>query len=166
METIYELIKKHSDGKGEGVMWKTVMMVSDAVEKKMSPEDKQELMRSIYGEMSSGHYDEMFAKEDVKKMYYIDEAGKKQYAPYWTEEQVREVYDGVVDDIPEEYNFWDFFVTMNMSLSDNRKILREWFPDATSEQINKKVTDLAVNWLNDEDIDCRAKVWKYLESMK
>ena len=163
METIYELIKKHSDGKGEGVMWKTVQMVSDAVEKKMTPEDKLSLMRSIYGEMANGHYDEMFAKEDVKKMYYVDDSGKKQFAPYWTKEQVREVYESVVDDIPSEYNFWDFYVALQMQKADMCQMLKKWYPDATPEDMTKKLVDLAVNWMDDPDSPHgEKKVWSYL----
>ena len=97
-------------------------------------------------------------------MYYVGTDGKKHYAPYWTEDQVKEVYDSVKADI-KAYNMWDFFVTLNMIKSDNCPLMGRWFPDATQEVMDKKFVDLAVNWLRDEDYRWpNEKIWHYLNS--
>ena len=162
MKNIYDLIKTYSGGKGEAVMWKSVKIISDAVEEHMSDEDKNALARKIYCSMAGGHYNEMFAMEDVAKMYYTDEKGANIFAPYWTHEQVRSVYDTVRNMIPN-YNMWDFYVVMNMIKSDNCLMFRKWFPEYTNEQLTEKLVEASVNWLIDDDNPYGTeKVWKYL----
>lgn len=165
METLYELIKKHSEGKGEDVMWKTVKVVSEAVEDNMSPDERRTLIRDIYGEMSHGHYDEEFAMMDVKDMYYTDESGERHYAPYWSPEQIKPTYEKVKAQIPD-YNMWDWFVLMQMQKSDMYPLLKKWYPNGTPEEMTEKVIELSVNWLKDEDLECTSKVWRYLDAMK
>lgn len=160
---LYDFTKKYGEGKGESMMWKTVHVISDAIEKDMDPEAKENLMRRLYEAMTEGHYDEHFAKMDVAKMYYTDDAGQKKYAPYWSDEQVKAVYDSVHTLIPDEYNFWDFYVTLQMIKSDYCPLLRKWFPNATPEEMDKKLVELAINWLNDSDNPFGdEKIWKYL----
>ena len=83
---LYDLIKKYGEGRGEAMMWKAVSVISDAVDSYMPEEEKDALVRRVYGEMSDGHYNEEFAREDIKKMYYTDRDGNKHYAPYWTDD--------------------------------------------------------------------------------
>ena len=163
MESPLQFIKKYGEGKGEAMMWKSVEIISDALDKHMDEATRTALTRRLYGEMAGGHYDEAFAKEDVKKMYYTDSDGQKKYAPYWTDEQVREVYNSVKAEVPKAYNFWDFYVALQMIKSDNCPLMRKWFPDATPEDMNKKFVDLTLNWLKDEDNPFGSeKVWGYL----
>lgn len=163
MESLLQFIKKYGEGKGEAMMWKSVEIISDSLDKHMDEATRTALTRRIYGEMAGGHYDESFAKEDVKKMYYIDTDGQKKYAPYWTDEQVREVYNSVKAEVPKAYNFWDFYVALQMIKSDNCPLMRKWFPDATPEDMDKKFVELTLNWLKDEDNPFGSeKVWGYL----
>lgn len=163
MESLLQFIKKYGEGKGEAMMWKSVEIISDALDKHMDEATRTALTRRLYGEMAGGHYDESFAKEDVKKMYYTDTDGQKKYAPYWTDEQVREVYNSVKAEVPKAYNFWDFYVALQMIKSDNCPLMRKWFPDATPEDMDKKFVELTLNWLKDEDNPFGSeKVWGYL----
>lgn len=162
MESLYNLIKKYGTGKGEPVMWKSVRVISEAVDKNMDDKAKEDLERKIYAEMSGGHYDEEFALEDVKHMYYVDERGERHYAPYWTPEQVEGVYNSVRSEIPD-YNMWDFYVVLQMQKSDLCPMLKKWFPGATDEQMTQKVVEAAVNWLVDDDNPYgQEKIWRYL----
>ena len=92
---LYELTKKYGAGKGEDMMWKAVASISEAVEKFMPADQKHELMRKIYGDMSGGHYNEEFAAADIAKMYYTDRNGEKHAAPYWPSGTVREIYESI-----------------------------------------------------------------------
>ena len=150
-------------GQGEGMMWESVRVISDAIERGMSDKDKQALFSELYGMLSGGHYDEERAVEAVAKMYYTDRDREKRYAPYWTIPQIDEIYESVSGDIPSAYNGWDFYVTFNMVASDNWRLLHEWWPNITQEQFADKITDLTVNWLSDEDNPWGdKKIWGYL----
>ena len=144
-------------------MWTTVKIVSDAIDKSMDDASKHHLMRSVYGGMSGGHYNEHFAKEDVAKMYYTDANGEVHHAPYWTEGQVEAVYESVRSSFPKEYNMWDFYVALNMEKSDKCPLYKKWFPNATPEDMDKKFIESAINWLNDPDNPYgNSKVWGYM----
>ena len=161
--TLYDLTKKYGEGKGEAMMWSTLRTVSDTVEQSMDKAAKDKMLRCLYEQMSKGHYDQDYAMADVAKMYYTDEKGEKHYAPYWTEPQVREVYELVKKDIPASYNFWDFYVALQMIKSDNCPMLRRWYPNITPEEMEKKIVEMTVNWLNDADNPYGDhKVWGYL----
>lgn len=160
--TLYELTKKYGSGKGENMMWMTVEVISDAVETSMDPEAKERLMRDVYSKMSGHHYNEEYALEDVAKMYYKDGNGKEIHAPYWTVQQVKEVYDTVSGKIPE-YTFWDFYVTLQMTKADNCPLVMRWFPNSTPEERDKMLVEMAVNWLADPDYPHQGeKIWRYL----
>lgn len=113
--------------------------------------------------MSNGHYNEEYALQDAAKMYYTDASGNKKYAPYWTPEQIKSVYDSVRSRIPSEYNMWDFYVALNMAKSDNCPMYRKWFPGASAEDMDEHFIDAAINWLDDDDNPYGTeKAWKYL----
>ena len=161
------MTKRLGKGQGEGMMWETVRIISDAIDKDMSDKGKEALYAKMYGALSGGHYDEEHAMEAVSKMYYVDKDGNKRYAPYWTIPQVQDVYENVKDRIPSEYNEWDFFVTMQMEMSDKRMLLESWWPGISGDEIAEKVADLSVCWLNDPDNPYGTKkVWGYLHGGK
>ena len=161
MQTIYELIKEHSAGKGEDVMWKSTAIISDAIEHSMPEEAKRKLHDALFGLMSDGHYDKEMAFADVSKMYYVDSAGVKHMAPYLTETVVKEEYDKVSAKIPA-YNEWDFYVTMHMIVSDNHNLLERWFPGEPQEERIRKYVEMSVNWLADDDWPSTDRIWAYL----
>jgi hypothetical protein len=161
--TLFEMTKKFGEGKGEDVMWSTLKTVSEAIEQSMDEKAKDKLMRDLYGQMAGGHYNQEYAMADVQKMYYVDAAGMKHQAPYWTEAQVREVYESVKKELPPHYNFWDFYVALQMQRSDSYSLIKKWYPNATPEELDKKLVDMAVNWLNDPDNPYRDhKIWGYM----
>ena len=161
--TLYDLMKKYGTGKGEDMMWKTLKIVSDHIDVSMDDEHVKRMMRELYGTMSSGHYNQEYALEDVSEMYYIDPNGNKQKAPYWSEEATKSVYEKYKREIPQDYNCWDFYVTMNMMKADNCPLLHRWFPNGNDADFEMKYIELAINYLNDMDNPYGfAKIWNYL----
>lgn len=158
---LYELIKNNSNGKGDGVMWNSVEMISKFIDEHFSEEQKEKLMADVFCLMSDGHFDEYFAEKAIKKMYYQDKGGRKHYAPYWTDDQVEDIYDSIKSRIPN-YNLYDFMVTFNMIASDNWCLLHDWYQEITPDMMAKKVTDMALNWLDDNDWPTKSKIWDYL----
>lgn len=162
MMTLYELTKKYGEGKGESAMWSALSAVSEAVENSMDADARRDLLQKVYAGMSGHHYNEEFAMDDVAKMYYKGADGKEHHAPYWTVDQVKAVYDNVARSIPD-YNFWDFFVTLQMIKADNCPLIMRWFPGATPEERDKMLVEMAVNFLDDPDSkDAGHKIWSYL----
>ena len=160
--TLYELTKTYGDGKGESMMWATVKHISDAVEESMDAKSRHDLKKGIYAMMVGGHYDRDYAIQDTAKMYYKDKSGNRHAAPYWTEQQVREIYEQISGEIPE-YNFWDFFVALNMIKSDYCPLLDKWFPGIAPEEKDERFVELTLNWLKDEDNPYgSSKIWSYL----
>lgn len=163
MMTLCELTKKYGEGKGEAMMWKTIKVVSDAVEANMDDEAKKSLMREVLGAMSDGHYSEESAMADIETMYYKDATGKIHYAPLWTKEAVEDLFEKHKSEIPD-YNKWDFFVTMNMLGTDNWCMLKKWFPNDDDTNTSLKIADMAVTWLKDEDWPTKTKIWDYISA--
>ena len=116
----------------------------------------------MYYSVNGGHFDKAFAEDAISRFYYVDLNGVKHQAPYWTESEVRALYDGVRSKIPA-YNFHDFEVTLNMVKSDNCNKLRRWFPQITDKDMVNKLVDEAINYLDDEDNPYGTeKIWKYI----
>ena len=156
------MIKTYGKGKGEDMMWKSVHIISDTVEKNFTDEQKNKLNMDIYGLMSDGHFNEWYAKEMIYKMFYVDKNGKEHYAPYWPQDAVHELYEKSKAKIPSTYNVWDWCVTFNMIASDNWNLYHEWWPEITEAGFAQKVTDATVNWLHDPDYPSKSKIWDYL----
>lgn len=163
--TILELIKKYGKGKGESSMWDSITMLSEEIEDMATDKDKSRILKKMYSIMQGGHYDEYFANEQMKKMFYLDKEKKEHYAPYWNEDKLRSIYDRWRNKIPSPYNFWDFAVTLNMIWSDNITMLKEWFEGATDEELEEKAAEMSTNWLDDKDNPFGDyKVWGYFNS--
>ena len=162
--TLYELTKKYGEGKGEQTMWSTMAIVSDTIEAVMTEPEKEALIRKVYGVMSGRHYNEDFAHQDIAKMYYVGKNREKHYGPYWSDQDLRSLYEMHRAEIPA-YNCWDWAVTMSMIKSDYCPLLSEWFPGDDEEMRNERIVRLAVNWLQDADNPFGdTKIWSYLNS--
>ena len=75
MNSLFETIKKYGSGNGEEMMWESVKLISEAVERAMPEAAKDKLVSDVYGLMSGKHYNEEYAMRCVSKMYYVDGGG-------------------------------------------------------------------------------------------
>ena len=118
MMTIYDLVEKYGKGQGEGKMWASVAVMSDALEP-MKETDKEGywcIMRKMYGVMSDGHYNEEFAMYDVSAIEYTGKNGDKKKGGYWSAEQVEEATRNFR--FPSGVTKWDKYVAFNLMYSD------------------------------------------------
>lgn len=160
-----DLIKKYGEGKGTDVMWESVGLISEMLDEKLTPEEMNCLEKKMYAMMQGEHYDDYFAKKQVEHMYYTDEKGVKHNAPYWTDDEVKQVYTAYKAKLKGEVTFWDFYVALNMIKSDNCNLFHEWWPEADMAVLTQKIAEMTVNWLNDEDApQGEAKIWRYFNS--
>ena len=108
------------------------------------------------------HYNEAFGMWRIEQMYYKDKQGNVHRAPHWTKEQYKAAYDSVKGKIPSTYNCWDLAVTLEMNFTDSINLYKSWWPEATQEQLDTKVIESAINYLNDDD-DPDCKIWHRFE---
>ena len=108
------------------------------------------------------HYNESFGMWRIEQMFYKDKQGNVHHAPHWTKEQYKAAYDKVKSQIPASYNCWDLAVTLEMNFTDSINLYRAWWPEATQEQLDTKVVESAINYLNDDD-DPDCKIWHRFE---
>lgn len=163
--TIYDLVKKYGKGKGETVMWDATRMMSDALKpmKETDPDHYWHLVKQMYALMNGPHFDEDFGRWQISQMHFTDKAGKQHHAPYWTDAQMQAVYEAHKSKLKQpSYTCWDFAVVLNMIKSDNWCLYRSWWPEATDADLDNKVFESAVNYLNDEDYPQKdGKIWHY-----
>ena len=161
---IYNILKEGLRGEGSDKMWCTTKILSDAIEDYVPEKQKEAIKTKVYYSTFGGHFNRDFADSAVSKFYYVDLTGVKHQAPYWTEPEVKEIYESVKAKIPA-YNFYDFEVTLNMVKSDNCNKLKKWFPQATDKELLDRLIEEAVNYLVDDDNPYGTeKIWKYLNS--
>ena len=164
MMTVYNILKEGLKGEGSDKMWCTTKILSDAVDSYVPEKQKEHLLNKIYYSMNGGHFNKESADRAMSKFYYVDASGNRHEGPYWTESEVKPLYDGVKSRIPS-YNFYDFEVTLNMVKSDNCMKLKRWFPDESESELLDRYVEEAVNYLDDDDNPYGTeKIWKYLNS--
>ena len=96
-------------------------------------------------------------------MYYLD-GKEKVYAPYWMQGEIEKLYDQVKNEI-NDYNLWDFYVTMNMIMSDNYPLLIKRYPESSKDEKTNIILEDSINYLNDEDNPFGTeKIWGYLNA--
>ena len=163
--TIYDLVKKYAKGKGETVMWESTKMLSDALApmSETHPDKYWKLVKDMYALMNGPHYDEDFGRWQIEQMRFTDKGGKLHRAPYWTEEQMRAVYEASKPKLKAPgTTMWDFFVALNMIKSDNWCLYKSWWPEADESVLDGKVIEATVNYFDDEDAPHKdSKVWSY-----
>ena len=159
---IYKIIKTYFKGKDPEPLMEIINILSKALNN-LPEEDKELLSKKIYYLLNGGHYNEEFAKAAVAKMYYI-EGKEKVYAPYWMQGEIEKLYDQVKNEI-DDYNLWDFYVTMNMIMSDNYPLLIKRYPESSKDEKTNIILEDSINYLNDEDNPFGTeKIWGYLNA--
>jgi hypothetical protein len=159
----YELVEKYGQGKGEKVMWQSTKAVSDALEpmKKSNPEEYWKLMRDTYALMVGKHYDDRFGEWQIEQMYFKDKNGEIHKAPRWSKEQYRAVFENVKPKLKDSsYTCWDLAVTLEMMASDYYCLIKEWYPDFTEGDMDKKFIEMSLAYLNDDDDKVGGKIWR------
>lgn len=148
-----EIIKKNWKSGSEEIMNKSVDMVAELLEemKEVCPKKYWWFIRKQQGLMSGGHYDEEFARYDVKQMYHVDKRGNKVEGEHWSMEQARQVMQE--NGIGGKNTVEDVYVGLNAFWHDLGCDLDE------SEVIKAAVAF----WFKDADFpDKVGKVWWYM----
>lgn len=157
---ITKLIEKYQDGITAEQMLQVTKAIGRFVAEHADKEETDKLCLDIYGILSEGHFDECFADVAIRRMYYEDEDGNRHHAPYFSDEEVREVFSLNKDDI-SDYTVYDLAVTMNMLRSDNNRFLEKYAKNTA--EMKEMVTCMAVEYLQDSDAPYpHSKIWHYI----
>lgn len=148
-----EIIKKNWKSGSEEIMNKSVDMVAELLEemKDVCPNKYWHFIRKQQGLMSGGHYDEEFARYDVKQMYHVDKRGNKVEGEHWSMEQARQVMQE--NGIGGKNTVEDVYVGLNAFWHDLGEELEE------SEVIKSAIAF----WFKDSDFPKSVgKIWWYM----
>ena len=148
----------------EKIMVASIADVEDLLEaiKEQHEELYWKFIKKQHEHMFGCHYNEAFGMWRIEQMHYKDKTGVVHQSPHWTKDQYKAAYETVKSKLPATYNCWDFAVTLEMLRSDNICMYKSWWPEATDEQLDAKVVEAAVNYLNDDD-DPDCKIWHRFE---
>ena len=150
---IKDIIKKYGGSE------ETMDIVSDVMSEYVPEDVITNLSKMVYENVQGKHFNEEFAKEQISKMYF-EEDGYKHFGPYY--DNVAQLYLKNKRRLVNPYNRWDFEVALNMIKSDNILLLKQWFPEDSKEQLDSKIVEMTINWLNDEDNPYGdSKIWCY-----
>lgn len=150
---VKDIIKKYGGGT------ETMEVVADVMSEYVPKDVMHKLSKMVYENTQGKHFNEEFAKEQISKMSYED-GRNKFYGPFY--DDVSAYYQQNKRKLIFPYNKWDFEVAMNLMKSDMYPLLKEWFPNLSKEDLDEKVIELTVNFLNDEDYG-DSKIWCYFK---
>lgn len=158
-------IEEHKDNLTEEKLYKIAKVFAKVIDNHV-PDHIDKMERKVHCLISDGHYNEEFALEDVKHMYYVQN-GNKVFAPYWDMNKVSKIYDSFKGNNPilDTYNLYDFYVTLNMIKSDNYKLYKSRFKNYSENELDNLFVEDAINWLDDSDNPFgESKIWEYINS--
>ena len=149
----------------EKVMWDSVDEVDAmlCMLEKEHPELYWRFIKRSHKAIFGPHYNEDFGEWRISQMHYRDKNGMEHRSPHWYKEDYKKVYEAYKSRLKNpKYTCWDMAVTLEMLFSDNICLYRGWWPQATQDQLEEKVLEAAINYLNDDD-DLEGKIWERFE---
>lgn len=165
---MYKSMMEDAKSKGiatEKVMWDSIDELEDMLctLKKEHPEMYWVFIKKTHKAIFGAHYNEDFGEWRIEQMFFKDKNGMEHKSPYWRKEDYRAVYEANKGKLKNpKYTCWDLAVTLEMLRSDNYCLYKSWWPEATDEQLNGKIIEAAINYLNDDD-DMEGKIWHRFE---
>lgn len=167
MEKMYSKMIEEARAKGltsEKIMNVSIADVDELLGKikETHPELYWSFIKRQHERMFGCSYNRSFADWRIEQMHYKDKTGVVHHAPHWTHEQHKAAYESVKAKIPSSYNMYDFAVALEAEYSDLVCLYKQWWQEATEAQIETKIIESAVNYLNDDD-DPECKVWRRYE---
>lgn len=128
-----------------------------------SEEEERIVRRNImYWMERRHHFDERLGRACIANIFYFVDDSRKEYAPFFSCQEMREEYDRWAWCIPD-YNFWDFAVTMNKMYADHIGVVGRW--SRSKDTVKRRIADLAVGFLCDNSSNHPTdKIWWYMNS--
>lgn len=110
-------------------------------------------------EQQRNDFDKETADERIKRMYCITKSNAVLHAPFVSDRACAELYETYKSQI-KDYNVYDFMVALNDVIANHYNLLRGWWKNEEWSVLLIKFSEIAVNWLNDDDTPYRGeKAW-------
>lgn len=152
-----EFVEKYQQDMTPEQMLSIAKAIGKYLSCKLSDAEVHHLCAMVHGVLSEEHFDKYFADDAISKMWYEDADGTKHMAPFFTEEEINEIFDKHKDDI-SDYTIHDLAVTMNLLRSDHHVLLERYSKDA--EELKEMVVLMAIEYLQDPDsLYPTSKIW-------
>lgn len=152
-----EFVEKYQQDMTPEQMLSIAKAIGKYLSCKLSDAEVHHICAMVHGVLSEEHFDKYFADDAISKMWYEDADGTKHMAPFFTDEEIKEVFDKHKDDI-SDYTIHDLSVTMNLLRSDHHVLLERYSGDA--EELKGMVVLMAIEYLQDPDcLHPTSKIW-------
>lgn len=152
-----EFVEKYQQDMTPEQMLSIAKAIGKYLSCKLSDAEVHHLCAMVYGVLSEEHFDKYFADDAISKMWYEDADGTRHMAPFFTDEEIKEVFNKHKDDI-SDYTIHDLAVTMNLLRSDHHVLLERYSEDA--EELKEMVVLMAIEYLQDPDcLYPTSKIW-------
>lgn len=163
MGRYYDMVKANYNKlrNDEGIMWENIKMWDKHLEemREHHPDMYWEIMRRTHEMIYGKHFDEEYAKWQVKQMRHKGDDGKEYKGEHWSLEQTNDVLAKQRSKVPAEYNEFDFYVALNAQYHDTICVAKKYFNDDV--MAGTYIIDEAIAvWFNDSDWPT-GKVWEY-----
>ena len=136
-----------------------VNLVIRELQKHLTCEEEMSLEQTIYEELKVHHFNKESADLAIKQFYYVSQEGDIIHAPFISERECIELYNDCKEEI-EGSNLYDYIVVLNNTIANYHNLLYKWWRNEDWDILLQKFSEIAVNWLNDDDyIHKGEKAW-------
>lgn len=136
-----------------------IAILANWLNKRLEPSEKEALKKELHKALFGKHFDKETAEERIKRMYCVTKNNAVLHAPFLSDRACVELYETYKSQI-KNYNVYDFMVVLNNVIADHYNLLRGWWKNEEWSVLLIKFSEIAVNWLNDDDTLYRGeKAW-------
>lgn len=154
-----DLINKISACKDLKKIRSAIAILANRLNKLLKPCEKEALKKELHKALLGKHFDKETADKRIKRMYCITKSNAVLHAPFLPDRASAELYERYKAQI-KDYNVYDFMVVLNNVIANHYNLLRGWWKHEEWSVLLIKFSEIAVNWLNDDDTPYRGeKAW-------
>ena len=147
----------------EKAMHKSLDSINEmlGIVEKEHPEIFWDFMRKQHEIFFGRHFDEKFARWQVKQMYHKDATGEEIKGERWSVENVEEVYSKYKAKLPAGTTVFDLYVALNATWHDKAELFKKWDEENFEQMI---LEDAICFYFMDCDWKSDGKVWDYMNA--
>lgn len=128
-------------------------------------DDYIKVLKCFHEHLCGPHFNDWFAKEQVKEMYHTKKTGIICKGEVYDIDYARSIFNMYVSKINRCITVWDVYVALNAQYHDHVIEYYDWFGNLSKNELDEKVVCATINfWFKDEDAG-EDKVWKYFKSI-